>query len=436
MNRYRNWTERQLEEAVSKLSGKLGDIKMQARDKKRDLTDEEYGLVCEIEGEISELRSHLKKFEPANKPLSFVGISKGPASASKPSRPMAMGRDYRSMFGLTGQLDRGGFANLNDFLTVVSSGRFDPRLFRDSANETTPSSGGFAVPVEFAAWLLDASLESEVVRPRASVWPMRSDALKVPGWDSANHSASLYGGLTGTWLAEQAAASETYATMRQIELNAKKLACYTSASNELVADGIDYERQIQNALVKTVGWYMDDAFISGNGVGRPLGALNDPALIVVAKEVAQDPSTIIWLNCVKMFARMAPQCLGNAIWVANPTTIPQLLSMYVEAGVGGSTVQPAVLQQGDQFRLLGKPLIFSEKVPALGTEGQLMFMDWSQYCIGLRKEVSLDKSIHVGWTTDTAAYRAILRVDGQGTWNAAITPKSGDSLSWCVALAA
>lgn len=53
----------------------------------------------------------------------------------------------------------------------------------------------------------------------------------------------------------------------------------------------------------------------------------------------------------------------------------------------------------------------------------------------MRKEVSLDKSIHVGWTTDQASYRAILRADGQGTWDKAITPKTGDTLSWCVALA-
>jgi HK97 family phage major capsid protein len=50
--------------------------------------------------------------------------------------------------------------------------------------ETVPSGGGFAVPEEFAAWLLDSSLESEIVRPRATVWPMKSDTIKVPGWDA------------------------------------------------------------------------------------------------------------------------------------------------------------------------------------------------------------------------------------------------------------
>lgn len=356
------------------------------------------------------------------------------AEAVKPSR----GRDYKSMFGITGGLDRGGFRNFNEYLAVLSSGKYDERLsnFRAVMSETVPSSGGFSVPEEFAGWLLDASLESEIVRPRAQVWPMKSDSIKIPGWDAATHSSSLFGGLTGAWLAELGTATEVYAKMRQINLNAKKLACYTAASNELVADGIDFERQIQTALIKTISWYLDYAFIQGTGSGQPLGIINDPALITVSKENGQVVSTIVFENCVKMYARLAPQCMANAVWIANQTTIPQVLTMSLSVGTGGAPIQPAVLQQGGKFSLLGKEVLFTEKCPALGSAGQLLLVDPTQYAIGLRKEVSLDKSIHVGWTTDQASYRAILRADGMGTWDKAITPKAGDTLSWCVALAA
>jgi HK97 family phage major capsid protein len=265
---------------------------------------------------------------------------------------------------------------------------------------------------------------------------MKSESLKVPGWDSSTHTSSLFGGLTGSWIAELAASNEVYAKMRQIQLTAKKLACYTAASNELVADGVDYERQIQEALIKTLSWYLDYAFIQGTGAGQPLGVLNDPALITVSKETGQDASTIVFENAVKMYARLAPQCMEKAVWIASQTAVPQLLTMSLAVGTGGAPLQPAVLQDNGKFSLLGKEVIFTEKCPALGSLGQLMLCDFSQYCIGLRREVSLDKSIHVGWTTDEASYRAILRADGQGMWDSAITPKAGDSLSWCVALAA
>jgi HK97 family phage major capsid protein len=212
------------------------------------------------------------------------------------------------------------------------------------------------------------------------------------------------------------------------------LACYTAASNELVADGIDFDRQIQTALIKTIGWYLDYAFLQGTGAGQPLGVLNDPALVTVTKESGQRAASLVFENVTKMYARLAPQCMGNAVWIASQTTVPQLLTMSLAVGTGGAPIQPAVLQTGGKFSLLGKEVLFTEKVPSLGTLGDLMLVDLSQYTIGLRREVTLDKSIHVGWSTDQSSYRAIVRADGQGTWDKAITPKAGDTLSWCVAL--
>lgn len=427
-------------QAIKRVTEKIGDIMAKAADEGRALTEVEKGLVAQFKNLSEEELRQL----PANAPVTRPGprgqdnetIDIG--GAERMTAPA--GASYRSMFGIEkGKgLDRGGFRNFNEYLTVLSSGKYDERLGREqrTASETVPSDGGFACPEDFAAWLLDSSLESEIVRPRATLWPMKSDSLKVPGFDAAVHTSSLFGGLTGTWIAELGASTEVFAKVRQIQLNAKKLACYTAASNELVADGVDYERQIQAALIKTIGWYLDYAFIQGSGAGQPLGLINNPAMITVSKETGQHASTVVFENCVKMYARLAPQCMEKAVWLASQTTVPQLLTMSLSVGTGGSMVQPAVLQEGGKFSLLGKEVIFSEKIPALGSLGQLLLVDLSQYVIGMRKEVSLDKSIHVGWSQDTSAYRAIVRADGQGSWDKAISPKAGDSLSWCVALAA
>jgi HK97 family phage major capsid protein len=347
------------------------------------------------------------------------------------------GKDYRSMFGVTGKLDRGGFKSFDDFLSAVASGRADDRLKMDTRamGESTPSAGGFSVPEEMTAWLLDQSLESEIIRPRATVWPLNTQTRKVPGFDMSSNASSLFGGLTASWMSESGTAGETYAKLRQIELIAKKLACYTSSSNELVADGITFEQQLGDALIKTVGFYLDYAFIQGPGAGEPLGIINDPALITISKEINQTANTIMYENLLKMFARIAPQCLKNAIWLANSTAIPQLLNMSVAIGTGGAFI-PAVTQQNGKFYLLTRELVFTEKCPALGSKGDIILADLSQYTIGLRKEVSLDKSNAPGWLRDESSYRAIVRADGQGSWNKAVTPKNGDTLSWCTALAA
>jgi hypothetical protein len=52
----------------------------------------------------------------------------------------------------------------------------------------------------------------------------------------------------------------------------------------------------------------------------------------------------------------------------------------------------------------------------------------------LRKELVIDRTNAVRWYERETSYRAILRVDGQGGWEAPITPAHGDDLSWVVTL--
>ncbi len=76
-------------------------------------------------------------------------------------------------------------------------------------------------------------------------------------------------------------------------------------------------------------------------------------------------------------------------------------------------------------RLLGLPIVFSEKCAPLGTKGDILLIDWSKYYVGLRKDVTIDRSVHSGWSTDEVSFRAITRVDGQPAWASAMTPKKG-----------
>ena len=290
------------------------------------------------------------------------------------------------------------------------------------------------MPTEFAAQMLDASLEAEIVRPRARIEPMKFATKKIAGFDTSDHTSSI-GGFTARWLEEAGSATEDTPKTRQIELIATKLAVFTKASNELIEDGTNFEDRLSEMMVLGAGWGLDLAFLSGTGAGQPLGVLKDPALIVVAKESGQGANTILYENLTKMFARLHPASVKNAVWVANSTTIPQLLTLSLAVGTGGSAV-PVMSEGPDgQFRILTRPILFTEKVPALGSEGDILLADFSNYVVGLRADVLLQKSIHVGFQSDESAYRVILRADGQGLWSKAMTPKNGDTLSWVVTLA-
>ena len=274
---------------------------------------------------------------------------------------------------------------------------------------------------------------------------MTTSSKKIAGFDDLDNSGNApYGGLSLQWANEGDTGSNKKAKTRLIELHAQKAMIFSFASNELIADGMSFDEMIGSAIVKSLGWGLDRSFlVSGNGAGQPLAVLNDPALIIVAKETSQLTGTLLYQNVINMFARLHPACMMNSVWVANSTTLPQLLAMQLVVknvagteNVGGSATPVFSADGKGGFTLLTRPVIFTEKLPALSSQGDILLADFSQYAIGLRKEVSLERSIYAGWQTDESGYRAIVRVDGQGKWRAAFKPSNGSTLSWAVTLAA
>lgn len=352
------------------------------------------------------------------------------------SGPLA-GRHYGELFGEPTSAAASGWKGLNDYLATIHTGRSDERLVQAASMGTyVGSDGGFLVPEQYSAELLDLSLEDEIVRPRARVYPMTTEVRKIAGWDSSDHTNGTIAGLVGRWMGESATNTTQKAKTRLLELHAHKLAIYAQASNELVADGMSFEEQLGQAMRAAIGFKLDQGFISGNGVAKPLGYLNDPALVTVSKESGQAADTILYENLVAMFARMYPAGLSKSVWVANQTAIPQLLTLTLPVGTGGAAI-PVMTESGGKFSILTRPVIFTEKVPTLGDLGDVSLVDFSQYAIGIRKELVLDKSNGPGWFEDETSYRAILRVDGRGTWDEPLVPANGAAtLSWAVTLQA
>ena len=174
-------------------------------------------------------------------------------------------------------LSNDGFKSFRDWLVAIHRGAPDERLNYRSLNEGLGSEGGFLVPTEFAAEILDTGLEEEIMRPRCQVWPMLTSEKKIPGWDNASHSSSLYGGFAGQWLSEGESATETEGKFRSITLQAKKLGIFTSATNELISDLMSFEEMLNGGLSKAISWFLDFACFNGAGNKQPLGIYNCPS---------------------------------------------------------------------------------------------------------------------------------------------------------------
>ena len=293
--------------------------------------------------------------------------------------------------------------------------------------------GGYLVPQEFRAEIMALALEGAVVRPRATVIPMGSNTLVMPGIDDTTHATTVYGGVQAYWTAEAATLTASQPRFSQIKLEAWKLTCLARITNELLRDSsAALAAFLQQMLPEAVRYFEDDAFLQGTGAGQPLGMLNaaNPSLISVAKETGQAASTIVTENIDKMFSRMLPSSQNRAVWLANPETYPQLAGMTRAVGTGGSAVFVSNMAGGPPNSLMGRPVIFTEKCSALGSVGDIAFVDPAYYLIGDRQQVEASISEHIYFLSDESALRFIERVDGEPWLSAPLTPRRGTATLW------
>ena len=288
--------------------------------------------------------------------------------------------------------------------------------------------GGYLVPPEFRAEIMALALEGAIIRPRATVIPMGSNTLTMPGIDDTSHVSTVYGGVQAYWAGEAATLTASQPKFQQIKLEAWKLTALARITNELLRDSaVALAAFLQQRLPEAVRYFEDDAFIQGTGAGQPLGILNaaNQALVSVTKETGQAAATIVTENIDKMFSRMLPSSQNRAVWLANPETYPQLASMTRAVGTGGSAVFISNMAGGPPNSLMGRPVIFTEKCAALGTAGDIAFVDPAYYLVGDRQQVEAMVSEHVYFLTDESALRFIERVDGEPWLSAPLTPRRG-----------
>ena len=317
------------------------------------------------------------------------------------------------------------FINDIDFMKLAQGHGLNERATK-VLGEGQGDQGGFLVPEEFRAQIMMLALEDAIIRPRATIIPMTRETMAIPTVRDTSHASTVHGGVRAYWTPENTASTASEPTFSQARLNAEKLAGHTQLSMELNEDSaIAIEALLTQMYGNAVAYFEDDAFITGTGAGQPTGILNAAALVTVAKETSQAASTIVWENVVKMFARMLPQSMGNAVWIANNDTIPQLATMSLSVGTGGSAIWLQNGQGALPTSILGRPIIYTEKAETLGTAGDLYLADIRQYLIGDRRSLMIANSPHFAFTSDQMTWKFTHRVAGRPWLDSALTPRNG-----------
>jgi HK97 family phage major capsid protein len=128
-----------------------------------------------------------------------------------------------------------------------------------------------------------------------------------------------------------------------------------------------------------------------------------------------------------MLSRLLPSSYTKAVWYVSPSVVTDLLQMKDGANraifisIDQGVTRPPV------WKLLNLPVIITEKLPALGTTGDVMLVDPSLYVIGDRMQLEIAASEHVNFLKNQMTWRFVQRVDGQPWMDKPVTLQDGSS---------
>lgn len=317
------------------------------------------------------------------------------------------------------------------YRAALPGGRTDARLMAvaPGMNESNPSDGGFLVGTDQVASIRQRMYTNGQILSRVNALPIgaNSNGAKLMAVDETSRAnGSRFGGIASYWLDEGGIKIASKPSFRPMNLNLKKVAALVRVTDELLQDTTLLEAWINRYLPLELTFRAEDAIVSGTGAGMPLGFLNSGATIALTRNTA---GTVVFEDIIAMWSRMwAPLRLSpGAAWFVDQSVEPALAAMSLQIGAGGVPVYlPANGISNKPFStLFGLPIIPVEYLSAVGTKGDIILGDLSQYTLIDKGGVQSASSIHVYFVTDETAFRFVYRVDGQPEWNSPLTPKNG-----------
>lgn len=427
------------------------DMIEQAQQEGRELSEAEQIEVDRLATHASQIQQHLVETER----LRVLGEKKGQVDAVKQSflrLPAVQDAITRvaprisSVNNLWENDPKKGYkdhrAYLADVMKAGQGGRESAQLqylrIRGAVGSDEQSTfsdpyGGYLIPVAFMPGLLKIEPEMDPTQGRVTQIPMQASTVELTARVDKNHSTSVSGGLRVYRRAEADTVAPSRMEFERITLHANSLMGITYATEELLAESpMSFIALLQAGFSDEFDSKILDERLNGTGVGEFLGINNSPALLSVARTVANE---VDYFDIINMMARSWRY--RNTVWMANHDVIPQLAQLSLSVGTGGSAifVQSAAVEMPSV--LMGRPLFYSEYVNALGTAGDLLLIDWSQYLEGTYQPLQTAESIHVRFINAERAFRFMLRNDGAPWWRSPLTPKRGtNTLSPYVRLAA
>lgn len=280
--------------------------------------------------------------------------------------------------------------------------------------EGVDSAGGFLVPEELMASIIILREEFGVFRQVCQVVPMGSDTLNWP---------RRTGGLTAFFTGENQAATESQAAWDSINLTAKKLATLCRMSNEIAEDAIV---AIADWLVAEIAYAFaskeDDCGFNGDGSASFGGTRGITVLATDGTHNASKFTAASGHNAFNLLTiaditgcmgTLPQYAIANAKWYISQQGFFQCIANLM-AAAGGNRLD--ILSQGLEKRLLGFPVVISQKLPITAasqtTKAMFFFGDLAKAAmLGERRGVTIRRSTERYFENDQIGLLGTERID-------------------------
>lgn len=276
--------------------------------------------------------------------------------------------------------------------------------FRNVSNvlqEGVDADGGYLVPEEYDSRLIDGLEEENIIRKLGH-------RITTSGERKINIAATKP---AAAWIDEGEALTFSDATFSQINLDAHKLHVAVKVTEELLYDNaFQLENYIIKEFYKALANAEEDAFINGDGTGKPLGILAASGGAEVGVTTAS-ATAITADEVINLVYSLKRPYRKNAVFILNDQTIAALRKLK---DGNGAYMWQAALVAGEPDKLLGYPVYTSAYMPTIEAGAKtIIFGDLSYYNIGDRGSRSFAELRELFAGNGMVGFVAKERVDGK-----------------------
>ena len=284
---------------------------------------------------------------------------------------------------------------------VLAALRSNFRKVSNVLSEGVDAQGGYLVPEEYDSRLIDVLTEENIMRGLAT-------RITTSGEHKINIAATKP---AAAWIEEGGQLTFGDATFDQIIMDAHKLHVAIKVTEELLYDSaFNLENYIIKQFGKALANAEEDAFLNGDGVGKPLGLLAEAGGAEVGVTAAS-ATAITADEIISLIYSLKRPYRKNAKFMCNDQTLAAIRKL--KDSTGQYLWQPS-LQAGEPDRILGYAVMTSPYFPTIaGGKPAMAFGDFSYYNIGDRGTRSFAELKELFAGNGMVGFVAKERVDGK-----------------------